>query len=1066
MLLCVGNICWAMADKMEIQQSQRTITGRVMDTGGELLIGVNVIESGTTNGTVTNINGTYTITLNTSSPVLRFTYVGFKDREILVGNQDILDVVLEEDMEALDEIIVVGFGTQKKANLTGAVSSIRQDVFQDRPVQNVAQAMIGASPGLNIEQGSGFLDTEPNINIRGMATIGEGSSGSPLILIDGMPGTLNSINPQTIESVSVLKDAASASIYGSRAAFGVILITTKSGGDTKLTANYNNNFRWNKPIQLPKMADSYSFALYMNDLNPWANDWFNQEHLARIKAYQEGTLKDPIYVDDDGQYNAYYDENGNTDWYSTLFRETAAAQEHTVSLTGGSNDLNVYASLNYMDMGGLSEFNQDSYARLATNLKINTRLWNFLNVTYDTKYTRLDSKRPTYFTDTSDTFFAIARQSWPTFPVYDNHGNLYSSGMTGPKSELLLNGGNSKKKNTNMVQQFKLHAEPIENWEIQSSVNYYETNLRGHEALQKTYAYNSNNERFLPQDTQDSYVWDSSFGSEYLSYDFYTNYSHTLKSGHYFKIMGGLQTEEYKVNEHSATRNGIIVPGIDYIDVTTGLDFFGKDIPPKVTGNANKWTTAGFFGRLNYNYKEKYLLEANLRYDGSSRFRRNNRWTLSPSFSAGYNIAKEKFWEPLLDLISTLKIRGSYGSLANQMTTNWYPTYVIQPIGTTNSWWLMNGKQQNVANAPAIVSTDLTWEKVSTFDVGFDIATFGNRLNTTFDWYQRDTKDMVGAPPSLPRILGVGVPSENNTDLRTNGWEFSVSWQNHLSNDFSYRVALSVSDDYTVITDYNNPNRTLSEYYTGKRIGEIWGLTTIGIAKTNEEMELHLASLPNGGQDAITNGNNYGVMTAGDIMYKDINNDGKISFGDGTKDDPGDLSVIGDWTSRYRFGINLSAAYKGFDFSTFFQGVAKKDYAPTPGSPTYFGVGGDFWSTQVLREHLDYFRDDPDHALGLNLNSHYARPLTYSNQNMHNQTRFIENAAYLRVKNLQLGYTIPVQLTRKLFISNLRIYVSGENLLTFTNLPKMYDPETLYGGFEGSVYPILKTYSLGMSITF
>ena len=1048
------------------QSGGRTITGTVTDAdSGEPLVGAGVFVPGTMTGAMTDVDGRYVIEVDDSIKVLSASIIGYEVQDATIGVRAVVDFALKQEITDLDEVVVVGFGTQKKSNLTGAVASIDNDVFENRPLQTASQALIGVSPGLNVSVGSGFLDTEPNIEIRGAGTIGIGSDDSPLILIDGMPGSLNSINPQSIESISVLKDAAASSIYGSRAAFGVILVTTKRGSESKLEINYNNSFRWNMPVNMPKMADSYSFALFMNDLDPWSSDWFGPDYLARIQAYQQGTLKTPIYVENDGVYNSYYDENGNTDWYDVYFRDQAFAQEHNISISGGNQTVKAYAALGYMDMGGLSAFNQDRYGRLTADLKVDLKLWKILDISYSTRLTKVDYRRPTYLTDTEGTFFDIARQSWPTFPLYDNYGNYYNTGLTGPKTVQLLDGGVSSSTTFTNVQQVALHIEPLKNWHINGSINYQGISKRGKEYLNQTYGYDANNVRYSPADCQDSYIWESYLGSTHMNYDIYTSYEADINS-HNIKLTAGMQAESFITDDFDARNSGLIVPSLPFLDVSTGLDPTGEQVPATVTGGLDRWSTAGFFGRLNYNYKMKWLFEANIRYDGSSRFLVNNRWMWSPSFSVGYNIAKENFWGPLSEWVEMFKIRASYGILPNQNVNAWYPSYPSQPYGNNNSWWLVGGSQMNTANAPELVNRHLTWEKIHTIDAGVDIAMFKNRLNINFDWYQRDTKDMIGPAPVLPDILGTTAPLENNAELRTRGWELAMSWQDNLKNGFYYKVGFSLSDAKSIVTKYNSTNKTIGNYYTGMTIGEIWGLHTIGIAKTAEEMARHLASLPNGGQTEITNGSNYGEMTVGDIMYADINRDGKISFGDNTADNPGDQSIIGNSTPRYRYGINIALGYKGIDFSVFFQGVGKMDFAPTPGSTVFYGVGYDFWSTQVLTEHLDYFRADESHPLGQNLDAYYARPLTYSNQNMHVQTRYLQDASYLRLKNVQLGYTLPNKITEKAHIYNLRLYVSGENLLTITKLPDFYDPETLYMGFQGSGYPILKTWSFGLSVNF
>ena len=454
-------------------------------------------------------------------------------------------------------------------------------------------------------------------------------------------------------------------------------------------------------------------------------------------------------------------------------------------------------------------------------------------------------------------------------------------------------------------------------------------------------------------------------------------------------------------------------------------------------------------------------MEANLRYDGTSRFRSDNRWKLFPSFSIGWNIAQESFWSSLAEYIGTLKLRGSYGELGNQNTSSWYPTYQLMDVKASDGAWLVNGAKPNTATVPGLVSSSMTWERVNTWNIGLDFGMLNNRLTGSFDYYNRKTLDMIGPAPELPVTLGTGVPQTNNTDLNTYGFELSIAWNDRLNNGLGYGAKFLLSDSQTEITRYPNETGNLNTYRTGMKMGEIWGYTTVGIAKSQEEMDAYLASLPNGGQNTL--GNQWG---AGDIMYVDINGDGKVDGGANTLDDHGDLSIIGNNRPRFQFGLDLNADYKGFDMRLFFQGVMKRDYFQ--GSYYFWGANNSIWNSTCMEPHLDYFREDADHPLGQNLDSYFPRPVFYSTRNQHTQTRYLQNAAYIRLKNIQLGYTLPNSLTDKLKISKLRFYVSGENLWTGTKLIDVFDPETIDGGWEnnGNAYPLSKTISVGLSLNF
>lgn len=561
-----------------------------------------------------------------------------------------------------------------------------------------------------------------------------------------------------------------------------------------------------------------------------------------------------------------------------------------------------------------------------------------------------------------------------------------------------------------------------------------------------------------------SEVHEGFYKNAHLTFNAYTEYTHLFNDTHNLHVMAGFQAEEMRVKQYGLTRNGIMFPNKPVIDLTSGNSFYGEAMTPDVYGNLSDWSTAGFFGRVNYDYMGRYLFEANIRADGSSRFRSDNRWKVFPSVSVGWNIAQEKFFEPLSNTIGTLKLRGSFGSLGNQNTTNWYQTYQTLAIYSASGAWLMNGNRPNTAGTPGLVSTDLGWETIQSYNVGLDWGLLKNRLTGSFEYYIRDTKNMVGNAPELPNILGTGVPVTNNTDLRSQGWELTIGWRDRLQNGFSYGVNFNLSDARTKITKYpNNPTENIWNYIPGRYIGEIWGYTTVGLAQTDQQMQDHLATLPNGGQDAL--GQDW---TAGDIMYADLNGDGKISSGSETLSDHGDLSVIGNNTPRYLFGLDLNASWKGFDFRAFFQGVMKRDV--WQGSAYMFGTSWQIWNDNGLTAVSDYFRDQNTWSVQNgyqqeNLDAYLPRPL-HNSKNQQTQTRYLQNAAYIRLKNLQLGYTIPNSITSRWGIQNLRFFVSGENLWTLSGVDKQFDPETLYGGYEeGVAYPLSRTFSCGLSIT-
>lgn len=1084
LLLCTGFIAGhpltASADHnnnlsvQTVQQQKQTVTGIVKDAAGEPVIGASIIEKGTTNGTITDFDGNFSLTVPSGATIV-ISYIGYKPQELKATPGQTMNITLKEDTEVLDEVVVVGFGTQKKVNLTGSVGLATAKEIESRPVANATQALQGLVPGLQITTNSGELDKNMSINIRGNGTIGDGSSGSPLILIDGMEGDINTVNPQDIENISVLKDAAASSIYGSRAPFGVILITTKKGKAGKAVINYNNSFRFNSPVSLPEMMDSYTFANYFNAAAHNANwgDQFTEDVMQQMLDFQAAGGTNAGGLPTDGKVwgkpagDPFTKAYANTDWYSEIYKGSSFSQEHNLSISGGGDKFSYYASLGYLDQNGLLRHGSDNMKRYNATAKFNAELTNWLKFNYSIRYVRQDLGRPTAFG--GGLYEKIGRQTWPNLPVYDKNGYYFNSNAETPAMQLAL-GGERAVQTDKTYHQAGFIIEPIKNWITNVEFNYSTNNIDTRETGLPYYNHDVAGNIVDTQGT--SSLYQDYKKENYMNWNIYSNYSFTLADVHNFKIMGGFQAEEMRQKFFSAKGYGLQVEDLPELDLISNIDGAGKDKVPEVGGYRNEWATAGFFGRLNYDYEGRYLAEVNLRYDGASRFRRGNRWQLSPSFSLGWNIAQEKFWEDFTHTCNMLKLRFSYGELGNMNTSGWYPTYRSMTLKQANGSWLQNGLKPNTAYVGNLISTALTWEKVRSWNIGLDWGLFNNRLTGSFDAYVRYTDNMVGPSIELPATLGIATPKTNNCDLKTKGWEITIGWQDRTNFGLGYGVKFNVADARTYIDRYpGNPTHAISTYNEGREIGEIWGFETIGIAKTDAEMQAHLDRV--GGQTAIGN-----EWAAGDIMYADLDGKEGITKGAQTIEDHGDLKVIGNNTPRFHFGLDLNANYKGFDLRIFFQGVMKRDY--WQGSNMFWGVISNMWWSTGLKEHGNYFRPE---AIGLqgyeipaNLDAYYPRPIFDTDKNHETQTRYLQNAAYIRLKNLQIGYTIPAPVIRKLGINSCRIFVSGENLWTGTSLSKLFDPETLNGGNTdnnangaiksgGNAYPLSRTWSVGLNIS-
>lgn len=1064
-----------ISKKNQPKGKMKTITGVIKDAQGAPLIGANVSQAGTANGVITDLDGKFSLNVPENS-TLQVSYIGYGNQEIKVGSgKSFYDIVLKEDTEMLDEVVVVGFGTQKKVNLTGSVAVVTNEELKERPVTNLSQALQGIVPGMQVTQTTGSLDCTPSINIRGNGTIGEGSSGSPLVLIDGVEGDLNMVNSQDVASISVLKDAAASSIYGSRAPFGVILITTKNGGDeNKVSINYNNSFRFGIPINLQKMMHSVDFASWVNDhaANQGEPLHFTPERMEKIVAYHNaqpynkgnridanGNILPSIYQ---GESNGTWGNGYNTgvddvDWIDAIFKSHTFSQEHNFSVNGGSKKFNYYASFNYLDQGGMIELADDNMKRYLGMVKINSEVTDWLRFNYSLRFTRKDYHRPSKLS--GNIYEVMTTQGWPVLPLYDPNGYYFSA----PSPALgLAEGGTDRLQEDNAFHQIGFLIEPIKNWVTHIDFSYRINNNNRHWDIQTLYNHDQEGNPIVYDKNSEVYEYNSK--ENYWMLNAYTEYTHSFNEKHNLHVLGGFQAEELKISSFDAKRNGVMFPSKPFLDLTSGISFDGSKIDPSINGGQSDWATAGFFGRVNYDFMGRYFFEANVRADGSSRFRSNNRWRVFPSASAGWNIAQESFFKPLNNIINTLKLRGSFGTLGNQNTSNWYQTYQTISLGTANGWWIMNGSRPNTTSTPSLVSTDLGWETILNYNIGLDWGMLNNRLEGSIEYFVRDTKDMVGYAPELPNILGTGVPVTNNTDLSTKGWELTLSWRDRLNNGLNYSVAFNLSDARTKITRYpNNPTNYIYSNIAGQYTGEIWGYTTKGLARSDQEMQDHLATLPNGGQNDL--GSDW---RAGDIMYEDLNKDGKISAGTETLNDHGDLSIIGNSTPRFLFGLDLNASWKGFDIRAFFQGVMKRDI--WNGGAYLFGSGYSIWSSSGIQAVNDYFRDDNTWSVKngyreANVNAYLPRPL-WDGKNRNCQTRYLQSGAYMRLKNLTVGYTLPVAVTQKWGIQNLRIFFSGENLWTVSGIAKQFDPETLTGDdYSGVGYPLSTTLSCGINIT-
>ncbi|MCM4157013.1 TonB-dependent receptor [Gramella sp. AN32] len=1017
-------------------QEKITVHGKISETDtGVPVPGANVVQKGTSNGVMTNFDGEFNIEVPTDA-ILTISYMGYTTKEVPVNGRTNLNIQLQTESAALEEVIIVGYGTQKKGNLTGAISTIDAEQLENRPVNNVMQALQGAAPGLLLSVGNsgGEPGSNMNISIRGVGNLQ--GTGAPLVVVDDIPlndpSGLNDINPDDIESISVLKDAASSAIYGSRAAFGVILVKTKSGeGVSGHEVIYSNNFIYSTPLNRPEMMNSLDFANYFNlsATNGGGAPIFSDEVLNRIRDYLADPVNTPVTVANEAgtRWQQYTGSNANTDWFDVMYKDLVLRQQHNLSFAGNEKKLSYNVSGSFYDGPGIMNFGDDGFQRYTLNTKVSSKMTDWFTINANLRLSRGDIDRPSY--DMGLYLHNIARR-WPTNGVVMPNGS-YSDGSEIP---FLLDGGRTKTRDLNTNIGLDLVFEPIEDLKIKTSLYYRQANYNYSSHNAKVGVIEPNEEERLIRSNNSFYRYASE--NSYISPNLVVSYEKKINEVHNFSALAGFQQEESSYSSIGGSRNDLITDGVPSISTAVGED--------NIDDSQGTYTTQGYFGRFTYNYKEKYLFELNGRYDASSRFAENSRWDFFPSLSVGYNLAKENFWN--IDKVNMFKFRFSTGSIGNQNVANYL--YVPRMPIRTNLWWLGSGGRPNYTLTPGLVSPDITWETVSTQNIGLDVGAFNNRLQTTVEYFIRKTDDMFGPAERYPALLGTSAPQANNASLETKGFDFSAQWKDNLG-DFKYNVGVILSDAVTTVKKYRNPNNLLDNYREGQKLGEIWGFETLGLYQNQEEID-------NGIDQSTMYG---GVWFPGDVKYADLNGDGQIDWGDNTTDDPGDRRVIGNSTPRYQYSLNGGFDYKGFDFSMFWQGVAKRDV--WAGGPYTFGAVGNQWQSAALAEHADYWSTD-------NPGAFLPRPTFRSAwRNQETQTRYLQNASYIRLKNATLGYNFSESIIEELSLSKLRLFITGENLLTISEISGIYDPEATGGRWgNGKIYPLQKSYSIGLNVQF
>ncbi len=1061
-----------------------TINGTVMDENGEPLVGVTVKVKNTLKAVSTDLNGKFTLSDVKTGEEMLISYVGFTPVTVKIGSKEDYTIYMKESTSDLEEIVVVGYGSQKKANLTGAVSVVQGADLAGRPTGNAATALQGADPSFYIQMGDGSPDSGVSLNIRGTPSI---NGGEPLVLVDGVEMSLTRVNANDIENVSILKDASAAAIYGAKASAGVVLVTTKAGKeDKRAKVSFDLKAGWKEDTTSTDYMSSGFWQMYImetayyNDQGKYFLDGYGDNEYAQMWMRLDDETENPERpwaVQKDDKTWKYY---ANNNWYEHFFRKRRPMQDYNISISGGAKNINYYVSGRAHFEDGVLNQNYDKFKNYTFRGKLNANLTPWLKYHLNTSLYTSDYSLPV--SPSLDTFFyQAAMHTYCAFPSRNPDGtSLFNlpAGMTGSNNinvsagfNAMLNSGKTStvNKTTEFMVKNGFDITPLPWWKITAEYAYLIRNV--------SRDYRGANAPYSNTEGEIKYVTEA-YRGEFEDKFYRTNaraVSQTINAfmefnpsfgNNNFKATIGFNGDIYRYMYFKAERSTLSSEDISSLKTATGN--FGD-----ITDKVNNSTTYGFFGRINYDYAGKYLAEISARYDGSSRFPKHSRWGFFPSASLGWRFSEEKFFEPLQPIWSNGKLRLSYGSLGNQQVG--YYDYLLE-VGTNieDRTWTFDGTQHNYySSVGSPVASDLTWEKVITYNLGLDLGFFNNRLSFTGDIYIRDTKDMLTSGSTLPSVYGASVPDSNCADMRTKGYEFGLTW-NHsfrlFGSKFNYSVRAGFGDQTSKITKFDNPDGLLSKHYVGKTIGEIWGYHVDGLFKTEEEAKEYENTIDSKTyvNPQIGRGPNPGLH-AGDMKFVDLNGDGAITPGKNKLGDTGDRVIIGNQTPRYKYSFRLAFDWKGFDVAAFFQGVGKRDIYFPMESRKFWGPYCRNFLSWIPNDFLDrvWSEDNPDGYFprlraGIAFNNNH--PLRVNND------YYLQNAAYLRLKNLTIGYTIPVP---KKILNELRVYFSAENLAYWSPLKKhctTVDPEAAMQNRQskkssGDVYGFSKVFTFGLNVT-
>lgn len=1063
---------------IEVNDVQNQLKGIILNEEGDPIVGATVRIAQSNIATSSKSDGSFSVSVLEKTGELLISALGYEDQVINFSVENTITVRLVAKSSDLDEVVVVGYGVQKKANLTGAVSQINSSDIALRPDANISTALQGLMPGLNIQMNNGNPSETPDINVRGFNSI---NGGSPLVLIDGIEGNITRVNPNDIESVTVLKDAASSAIYGARGAFGVILITTKTGKAGTTSVTYTNNFAWTTPaVRTDYITDPYIYAKTVDaalyGYNGTSYSRYDDMDWEAIKMVSNGEIAPYHELQNDGTYKFFH----KTNWWDYLFREYQASNFHNIAVAGGSEKLRGYLSGRVYDRQSINNINKDAGID-RQNFKANLvfKPYEWLELSSNTQFINENDKDYGGFSNgfgglwSTTTwynlmpFYPIEVDGVPTDIGTGSGGQGGNAGLASGKSWRMFN-------NEEFTNTFRIVATPVKGLHINFDYsNRIENTSRSFRL--NPFSYLAGN-RLTHQTVGLNRLTEYRWKDKYNALNAFATYNLSVNNNHNFKLLAGYNQEEFDRDRIATTADDLLLEDLSNLALATTMN--------SISGSAMNWAVRGFFGRFNYDYANKYLLEMNARYDGSSRFPTDSRWGFFPSVSLGWQVDRENFWQDIKPYVSSFKLRGSYGKLGNQ-TVDVNTFKELMNVSRSNNW-LNLGNPLIIAQMPAPLPSVVTWETTKSLNFGADIGVFKNKLFVNVDVFRKNVEGMYlpGAP--LPAVFGANEPKENYASLKNNGFEVGISYQNSfevLNSPLKISASANVSNFKGIITKYNNPNGLLNTYYQGQRLGEIWGYRIDGQFQSDEEAIAYQNSFNNPSVSLgkvyndvlnVMQNSEWNHLRGGDIKYLDINGDGRIDNGNNTLDNHGDLERIGNATPQFPFGLNLNASWKNFDFAVALTGVAKQDWYPT---------GELYWGT-YQRPYLSFIRKDlidnawrPDNTGNIYPQIYRGYSSLQGGRSLYEiNDYYLTNVGFLRTKNLSVGYTFPQKWTQKAKVDKLRVFFSGENLFTwsFGNLTKYIDPEQAGSAINLSspatsddrgdqrVYPMGKTYSFGV----